>query len=590
VQGAVDRARERAENAITAALPPARAALVRGMVLGQDERIDPLVREDFRDSGLAHLLAVSGQNVMLLAALALPLLVLLRLGPAGRVACLLALIAVYVPLAGAGPSLQRAAAMGAAGIVALALARPASRSYALLLAAAVTLALAPRAAGDPGWQLSFAAVAGLIWIEPVLLPWLGGLPRLLARGVAITVAATLATAPLLAHHFGSLPVWSLAANVLALPAVPLAMWGGMLLCAAGQAGGAGADWIGAATAPALGYISWLARTTAELPGAEANVALGSWRAVAGAYAALAGVVLLARRRAERDEHERPRPTRGRSLRARRAAVATAVLAGVAAAVLAATLLHPPAPPGRATVTFLDVGQGDATLIRHPGGAAVLFDGGPPEARVYRLVKEAGVRRLSAVVATHASRDHHGGLLELVERVPVDLVLDGGDGTADPGFNAVLRRAEERGARIVAATAPLALRIGGIGIEVLAPAPRDPGPAPEDPNERAVVALVRSEGLDLFLSADAESASLAPLALPDIDVMKVPHHGSADPGLPQVLERLRPEAAVVEVGENSYGHPAPSTLAALRDARVPVFRTDRDGSVTVGADLAVATER
>src|SRR3954451_18290983 len=103
---------------------------------------------------------------MLLAALALPGLALAGVGVKARCAALLALIAVYVPLAGAGPSLQRAGVMGAAGVVALASSRPASRSYALLLAAAATLVVNPRAAGDAGWQLSFAAVAGIVWLGP----------------------------------------------------------------------------------------------------------------------------------------------------------------------------------------------------------------------------------------------------------------------------------------------------------------------------------------------------------------------------------------------------------------------------------------
>jgi competence protein ComEC len=106
-------------------------------------------------------------------------------------------------------------------------------------------------------------------------------------------------------------------------------------------------------------------------------------------------------------------------------------------------------------------------------------------------------------------------------------------------------------------------------------------------------VVRSGGFRLLLSADAESEALLPLALPDVDAMKVPHHGSSDPGLPDVLARLRPELAAIEVGENTYGHPAPSTLGALRRAGVPVYRTDRDGTVTLstGSDGAeVRTER
>ena len=164
VAGVLDGMRARAERAVAAGLPPAEAALARGMVLGQDEEIDEATRQDWRDSGLAHLLAVSGQNVMLLVALALPLLALARVGPRARGAALLVLVALYVPLAGAGPSLQRAGVMGMAGIAAMTLSRPASRWYALLLAAAATLALNPRAGEDPGWQLSFVAVAGILTI------------------------------------------------------------------------------------------------------------------------------------------------------------------------------------------------------------------------------------------------------------------------------------------------------------------------------------------------------------------------------------------------------------------------------------------
>ncbi len=95
----------------------------------------------------------------------------------------------------------------------------------------------------------------------------------------------------------------------------------------------------------------------------------------------------------------------------------------------------------------------------------------------------------------------------------------------------------------------------------------------------------SGGFRLLLSADAESEALLPLALPDVDAMKVPHHGSSDPGLPEVLARLRPELAAIEVGVNTYGHPAPSTLAALRRAGVATYRTDRDGTVTLSVDAA-----
>jgi competence protein ComEC len=603
--GALDGMREQAQRAVVAGMSPADGALLRGMVLGQDEAIDTALRDDFRDSGLAHLLAVSGQNVMLLAALALPALMLAGLGLRARLAALVALIALYVPLAGAGPSLQRAGVMGIAGMVAMAASRPASRSYALLLAAALTLAWNPRSWADPGWQLSFAAVAGILALGVPMSRSLRRVAddlvppptsrargtaalRLLADGVAITVSATVATAPLLAHHFGSVPLAGLLSNLLALPAVAPAMWLGMLKIALGQAGGPGhaaADALGAVATYPVAYIASLAERCADLSGGQLALPLGSPLALLTAYAALAAATVAAARLARPlAEHLPERSARWRRLpRTHRLALATAVCLALLAA--AAPALDGPEPPGRLTVRFLDVGQGDSTLIQHPDGTAVLFDGGPPEAGVARLLRKAGVDRLALVVATHASRDHHGGLVEVMERFPVEALLDGGDGSADPAFRALLREAKSRGVRRFPATAPLTLRLAGsdLRIEVLSPPPRPPGPAPEDPNPRAAVALVTAGAFDLFLSADAESDALAPLDLPDVDAMKVPHHGSSDPGLPGLLDRLDPELAAIEVGPNTYGHPAPSTLNALERAGVETYRTDRHGTVTLTID-------
>jgi competence protein ComEC len=587
VAGVVDSARRRAERAIDLALPRDKAALMRGMVLGQDEAIDPLTRDDWRDSGLAHLLAVSGQNVMLLCALALPLLGLAGVAPLTRVAILLALIVLYVPLAGAGPSLQRAAVMGAAGLIALASSRPASAWYGLLLAAVATLAVNPRITGDVGWQLSFAAVAGILAARPLA-------PRApIGAAIWLTVVASLATTPLLALHFQAVPLVSIPANLAALPAVAPVMWAGMLDTAAGQLallGGPGeavasvaAGAIALVAEPMLAWLELVAARAAELPHAVAAVSLPGPIALAASYAVLAalgfGAVRAARRAAPYADE-----TRARVRVASRRTLAAAALVATAAIVFVAGPVVSPAAPSSLTVSFLDVGQGDATLIQHPDGSTVLFDGGRPEARVTRLLHQAGVTRLSAVVATHASADHHGGLAEVIRRFPVDLLLNGGDGTADPDFRRMLADARARGIPVAPARAGLGLRAGGIAIDVLSPPPRPPGPPPEDPNPRAVVAIVRSGSFDLMLSADAESPTLAGLDLPDVDAIKVPHHGSDDPGLGDVLRVLRPEVAVIEVGENNpYGHPDPDTLRTLENAVPYVRRTDRDGTVRLVVD-------
>ena len=601
--GAIDATRRRAERGIAAGLSPEHVALARGMVLGQDERVADADKEDFRRSGLAHILAVSGQNIMLLCALAVPFLMAAGAGPRARAGAMLALIAIYVPLAGAGPSLQRAGVMGAAGLVALGAARPSSRWYALLLAAAVTLALNPRVSADPGWQLSFAAVISIIAIGGRLRTALESLPGPLAEGIALTVAATIGTLPLLGHHFGTVSLSGLPANVVAMPAVAATMWLGMLGAAVGQLTAlaplvepalALATALGWINALCLDFIEAVARQFAEAPGAAVALPLATPGAVALAYAAVAVVVVAVVSISPRLEPWfTTRRAAFRRLPARRRRPLLAIGA-VLMLVGCARALSPPGPPSELTVSYLDIGQGDATLVQSPEGGAILFDGGPPEAGVVRLLERAGVKRLSAVVATHQSRDHQGGLREVLETVPADLYVDAGDGNRDPDFTAIAEAATRRRVRRVVPRQGDVLRAPGLTVRVLGPAPRGPGPAPEDPNPRALVTVVSAGGFDLFLSGDAESEALTGLDLPDVEAMKVSHHGSKDPGLPAVLARLRPQIAGIEVGEsNGYGHPAPPTLAALRAAGVRTYRTDRDGTVklTVGeAGLEVETER
>jgi competence protein ComEC len=593
--------RRRAQAGISAHLSPDTAALARGMVLGEDGDIADATRDDFRRSGLAHLLAASGQNVALLCALVLPLLMLAGAPQRIRVAVLLPLVGIYVALAGSGASITRAGIMAAAGLVAIAAGRRSSAFYALLLAAAITLAVNPRSTADPAWQLSFAAVAGMLALGPALARPLSRLPRLVAEAIGATVAATIATSPLLAHQFGTVSIAALPANVIAFPAVAPIMWIGMAEAAVEQFAGLGFPFSTAAhalemvAAPvsslALRWVAGVATRFADPAWAQSEASL-SWPGVAAAYALVAAAALVAARTSIGFPGELVDRLRAISPSSRRAFAAPIIAVAIGAAAHAAT---PPAPPKELTVDFIDVGQGDATLIRDPTGAAVLFDGGVPEARVDRTLKRLGVRKLSVVVATHQSRDHHAGLLQVVKRFPIGLFLDGRYGVRDASFDQLEREVDRRRIARRPAHAGETLNVGQMRIRVIWPPPRSPDQRPPaNPNERATVAIVSAGDFDLFLSADAESEVLLPLDLPRVDAMKVPHHGSADPGLPQLLDRLRPRVAAIETGRgNPYGHPTPATLDALR-ARVPrVYRSDRDGTteLTVTGDrIAIRTHR
>ena len=296
--------RERSEQGLGRAMPAREAALARGFVLGADEGIDAETKEDFRRAGLSHLLAVSGQNVTLLALLAMPLLAALGIPLRDRLFWILALIVVYVPLAGAGPSIQRAAVMGVAGLVATLAGRRASRLYALALALIVTLAIDPGIAAEVGWQLSFAAVAGIFILAGPIREAIaerigrGSLRRALAEGAAVTVAATLATAPLIAFHFETLSTTTLAANLLAMPAVAPAMWLGMASAAAAQVPGLPLELLNVPNAVLLAYIAQVASWCAAPEWAEVHVSLDGG-GLAIAYATLAAAIGIVRWSARR---------------------------------------------------------------------------------------------------------------------------------------------------------------------------------------------------------------------------------------------------------------------------------------------------
>lgn len=655
----VDRVRRRAEDALGTGLTAEQSALARGMVLGQDHALPEDLREAFRAAGLAHLLAASGQNVMLLAALVLALAAVVGASLQVRLALALAAVAFYVPLAGAGPSIQRAGVMGAAGLVAALAGRPASRWYAVLLAAAATLVLNPRAVEDVGWQLSFAAVifilalhrrirgallgdvdrepdagrasaaattdrvrhlaerfvrrpdgwadsithgmngpahrAGMVGGATAVAVAAGGkrarrfraaVREAVADVAALTIAATVGTAPLLSLHFGELSLVSLPANLLAAPAVAPVMWVGTV---SGVLGGTAAHLLNAVTAVPLTYLAWLGRAAASMPHASVSLQLSGPLAAGLSYAVIA--VGCAVRLGERPRawlvrtglvRRGPWTLEARAagapppLRPRWATIAPLGTLATATALLLAP--GPPRPPAGPTLSLLDVGQGDAVLLQD-GPRAALFDTGLPGAPLVTELRRSGVERLDLVVITHSSSDHEGGLPALLEAMPVGMVLDGrgpGRGQGGEGGGAryeglppkLPRGVPERGQRF---------QVGRIAVEILWPPPGEPRRG--DPNLTATVAIARTATTSALLTADAESEVTLPLRPPEVDILKVAHHGSADPGLQQLLEQTTPRTALIPVGRNTYGHPAPEALRAL--SAVPdVRRTDRNGTIRV----------
>lgn len=579
--GARDALRRFAQHHVAAGLGGDREAMVRGMALGGGDGLSGEASTSMRDAGLWHLLAVSGQNVAVIgigvvAALgALGVARLRRVGMAG------AAMLAYCLACDGGASVLRAGIMGAIGVAADLRGGHRAPWNALLVALAAMLALDPLAIGDPGLQLSFAAVAGLFAITPPVAEWLRGvMPARGADLVAQSAGAGLATAPVLALGFGSISLVGLIANLVAVPVAGPVVVAAML----GVAGdalwhplGVALAWIASLGA---GVILWVARVAAAIPGAVQQVP--PWGALPLVLIAAAPPVAwwwLRRVPASRGWRVARVERAGRAGRAGVAAAGCALLAWLLGP-LTPGCGPPPMPAGPA-VRMLDVGQGSAVALRTAGAIDVMVDAGPPgePAPVVAAVARMGSPAIGALVISHGADDHAGGAEHLLGQVRVGRLLLPEPDSGAPLVRRLVARAREAGVPVEWVGPGARVRSGAWDVDVIGPDAHVPASA--EPNERCLVVAARAPGLTALIPGDAESPSLSGLPLGAVDVLQVPHHGSEDPGLPAVLGRLRPSVALVSAGEgNRYGHPRAATLRALSDAGAGVARTDRDGDIDV----------
>ena len=569
IAGLGDRLRDRVEHAVGRGAIGVRRALVLGVVLGEDEGLPEQVRQDFRASGLYHLLAVSGQNVAFIAGGIFGLGWLLRLPRVARELATLGTIGLYVLAVGWQPSVARAGVAGALASLAWLVARPRDRWHFFALGALVLLVWAPTSVLEPGFQLSFAAVAAIfVWVPRVRGRLQGyPVPTRLAEGLGIAFVCGLATAPIVLIQFDRAPLYTVPANVLAEPAMPLVLGLGLLSGAVDPVAPGAAAALAWLAGWAAAWLELVARSFASLPGAQ----IGARAALLVVLVGAGGWVGV------------------RYARARVGVRMTAIgITAVGLALVAATgwwsVSRAPTwhAPAGLRVTFLDVGQGDSVLLETPS-ARVLVDQGPPEANVAGQLVRMGVRSLSAIVLTHPQRDHVGGAADVVRQLRVGAVLDPGLAITGPEREEAVAAARERRVPVRIVRTGSEFKVGGLVLRVLWPP--DPGAPSEDPNFNAVVLVATYGETDVFLSADAESDVTARLPLGEVEVMKVAHHGSADPGLDDELRVLRPQVAVISCGRNNdYGHPRAETLAALAGSSgLAVFRTDTDGRVVVESD-------
>ncbi|OLT53987.1 ComEC/Rec2 family competence protein [Cellulosimicrobium sp. CUA-896] len=616
---------------VTTGLSPQARGLVPGVAVGDTSRLEPELDEAMRTTSLTHVTAVSGGHFAVVVATVAALCVALRAPRVVRVLVTAAAMVGFVALVHPEPSVLRAAAMGAVGLVGALLGRPSRAVAALAGAVVVLLVLDPWLARSYGFVLSVAATAGLaLGTAPIarrLAPWCG---RTAAHVVAVPVAAQVACAPVVVLLDPSVSLYAVPANLVAAPALGPATVLGVLATLLAPVWPAAATAVAAVAGACTWWLAAVARLFAGLPAARVPWpgGVGGLLLLAAASVVVLAVLLRSRRLAALGERRevrrggrdplqgtvesltaslrrwrrrgagartpsapggRPRPRSRQPARVLRAAVLVVLLVVAVGMLVRPAALRGGAVPDDWAVVACDVGQGDALVLRSGPVSAVVVDVGPDGPAADRCLDDLGVRRVDLLVLSHFHADHVGGLEEVLEGRAVDRALV--TATRDPAEQTgrALGLLEVAGVRVDVAR-PGDAATAGSGEDAVRWEVLQAGPAADGgeggANDASVVLLAEVRGADVVALGDLEDAGqdalvdeLARRGTGPVDVVKMAHHGSRTQSS-ALAAALSPTVALVSSGENTYGHPTDHALDLYRGAGAAVLRTDTCGTVAL----------
>jgi len=575
---AVRAASRRAIARAVGSWSPRSAAIVAAIVIGDRAGLDDEVQRRLQEAGTYHVIAISGGNIAILAGLMLGAFRIA--GMLGRVAMLsaIAVLVAYARLVGGGASVDRATLMAVLYFSARLIDQRTPPLNALAFVAAGLVATQPLSVIDPAFVLTFGATLAILAVAPGLA--VRAAPpvfRPVVSMLAASVATELILLPVGALVFARVTFAGLALNFAAIPLMALVQIAGMALLP-----------VSVVSSDAAAAVGWLAHVgaaglvrSAELveyvPALSFRVAPPSWWAVAAYYGGLVALAFWWRR---------PRH--------RLAAIGAAAVAAIWIVAQPWTIAARRGD-GRLHLTFIDVGQGDAALVRFPRGAAMLVDAGGlagssfdiGDRVVAPVLRAAGIGRLDAIVLTHGDPDHIGGALSVIREFRPRQVWEG---IVVPSFEPLRAlRTEAQAVRSAWVNLKTGDRAVFDDVELTVRHPDVPDwERQKVRNDDSIVIELRWRDVSVLLTGDigrTVEETLAP-ALPPapIRIVKVPHHGSLTSSTVGFVQAMAPRLAVVSAGRaNHFGHPVPEVLERYRVTGAEVFRTDQDGAVTVETD-------
>jgi competence protein ComEC len=606
--------RNRLSQSLSLALPEPQASLAQGILLGLRGNIPYSLQESFSRTGTAHLLAISGIHLSIIIGILLSAAIWL-FGRRHSIYIWIAFLAVwlYALVTGMRPPIVRGAVMGSMFLLAEYLGRQRSASTALAFAAAIMVGIEPQILWDASFQLSFLAMAGLIFLSPYLQNWArksiastvgregtaASLCNFVADCFAVTLAAILATWPLIAYYFGVVSFVGLPATFFALLALPSIIITSALV--------AGVGLLAPLLAQILGWIAWLflsyfilvVQVFDALPFSSAELSsIHIWQ-IWIYYVLITGIMVAINYRKKlvdffhltisKISTSANRTSRVTPKLPKKWFILPLLIANI---LVWATFLN--MPDDKLHVSILNVGQGDAILIQTPNRQDILIDGGPsPQAIGLELGKKLPFwdRTIDLVILTQPQADHTTGLIEVLQRYKVKQIIEPGIAYSSATYQKWLKLVSENEIKHATGHAGHKISLGnGINVEVLHP----PSPLLQDTSDdidnNGIVLRLSWNKVSFLFTADigheAEWYLIAQRANLKSTVLKVAHHGSQTSTSLQFLSVVNPEVAAISVGaSNRFGLPDNEVVDRLTKQLINdrVYMTSTHGTIEFATD-------
>ncbi len=587
-----------------------------GTILGDRSEILPETTDHFTKSGLLHILAISGANMVVIASSIMFISKLIKLSFFKKILIIIVIILSYTYLVGYEASIIRASIITILTMLALILGRKRD-SVALLLTSGLLITLHdPFSIYDIGFQLSFLSVAGILLISPIIDELFGNKSNFLTNTFSVTFSVLLAIAPITLYHFKQFSIVSILSNFLALPVSTLIMSLGMLCV-----------WLSLlfekmiypflwVLDKATGYLFFISKVCSNIPYGQLYFSKFSIHFVFLYYLFLLFTVSFLKKNNIDQKFNK------------KFIIYLIIFLTVLVFAYQVFLYL---PPKNLSLTFFDVGNGDACLIRTPEGINILIDGGPEGKDIVKKLYLRGVKKLDLVILSHPHSDHIGGLIEVLNEIPINSVLIGNldlsesDQSIIEKHNLFLEIINTKQIPLFIVKSKNILRISSkLNLIPIWPEPDDLIYLKENINNQSLVLLLEYENKKILFTGDIEiqaqreilsslknpsmnkSNSLKDISINNdvyndinnylikADILKVPHQGSKDANFYQFLRAVSPKIAIISVGlNNKYDHPSEETINSLKKINSNILRTDKLGDIDIiveNENWKILTER